>query len=367
MSNLFKIISLGFFLTVFVVQISAQQKVPDNAIFSKAEDYLNALVQQGQFSGSVLIARDGDVILKKGYGLANLEHRIFNTPQTKFRIASITKEFTATAILMLQERGKLDVQDSICKYVADCPAAWQPVTLHHLMNHTSGISEFYKVFPDIDSYRRTPTTIAQTVERARTVSPAFKPGEKVGYSSLGFMLLGHVIEKTSGKTYEEFLKENIFEPLKMTHTGLEHQKMIVMHRAAGYTRDKDGSLINAPYYDLSYISAAGGLYSTTEDLYLWEQAYYTEKLLKQKSLTAMFTPGLEDFGYGWDILRKYNRQLIRADGRSFGFSTSLTRYTADKVTVIVLSNIETAGAHKIADNLGAIIFGEKVEMPAAGK
>ncbi len=345
----------------------AQNKIPDQTIVSKADDYLKPLVKEGRFSGSVLLARGDKVILSKGYGMANLEYGIPNTPQTRFRIASLTKEFTATAIMMLQESGKLDAQDSICKYVPECPAAWEPVKLYHLMNHTSGIPEFYKVFPDIDAYRRTPTTIARTLERARTVSPASTPGEKVSYSSLGFMLLGYVIEKTSGKAYEDFLKENIFEPLKMKHTGLEQQKRITMQRAAGYARDKDGTLINAPYYDLSYISAAGGLYSTIEDLYLFDQALYTEKILKQKTLAAMFTPGLENFGYAWDSLQQFDRRLIRADGRSFGFSTSMMRYPSDQVTVIVLSNIETAGADKIADALGAIIFGQKYEPPAQKK
>jgi CubicO group peptidase (beta-lactamase class C family) len=348
--------------------VFAQTRVPDKAIVSKADDYINALVRQERFSGAVLLARDGQVLLRKGYGLANREHGIANTPQTKFRLASLTKEFTATAIMMLQERGALGVHDSICKYVPECPATWQPVTLHHLMNHTSGIPEFYKSFPDIDSFRRKPTTLAEVVERARQLSvPAFKPGEKVSYSSLGFMLLGYVIEKASGESYEDFLRKNILAPLSMSNTGLEHQKVILKQRAAGYARDKDQSLINAPYYDLSYISAAGGLYSTVEDLYLWDQAFYTEKLLKKASLATMFTSGLENFAYAWDSLRQYNRPFIRADGRSFGFSNSLARYPDDKVTVIVLSNIETAGADKIADNLAAIIFGEKYEDPALNK
>lgn len=345
----------------------SQVRLPNKTVVSQADEYVDNLVRQEQFSGAVLLARDGKVILNKGYGLANREHGITNTPQTRFRIASITKEFTATAIMMLQERGRLDVRDSICKYVPECPASWQPITLHHLLNHTSGIPEFYQVFPDIDNIRRTPTTIVKTMERARTASPLFKPGEKVAYSSQGYMLLGYVIEKASGESYEDFVRKNILEPLKMNSTGVEHQKMIVKQRAAGYTRDKDKSLINAPLYDLSYISAAGGLYSTTEDLYLWEQALHTQKLLKQSSLTEMFKPGLENFGYAWEMVRLYNHQLIRADGRSFGFSTSLVRFPDDKVTVIVLSNIETAGAHKIADALAAIIFGEKYEDPTLKK
>lgn len=338
----------------------AQNVVSESTVVSNADKYLGALYGQGQFSGSVLVARHGKVLLSKGYGAANLEYGILNTPQTKFLLASLTKEFTATAIMMLQERGQLNVSDSICKYVPECPAAWQPITLHHLLNHSSGIPEFSK-FPDIDCYRRKSTTIAETVERAKIIVPVFKPGEKFGYSSLGYVLLGHVIEKVSGKSYETFLEDNIFEPLGMKDTGLLHPKMLIKHRAAGYAREKDGSLRNAPFYELDYISAAGGLYSTVGDLYLFDQALYTGKLLKPETLAAMFKPGIENTGYAWEIYRQFNRQLVRADGRSWGFSNSLTRYPADKVTVIVLSNIESAGAHKIADNLGAIVFGERYD------
>jgi len=140
------------------------------------------------------------------------------------------------------------------------------------------------------------------------------------------------------------------------NTGLYHQKSIIKQRAAGYARAKDGSISNFDYFNLDYIFSAGGLYSTVEDLYLWDQALYTEKLVKQKILNQIFTPGLENFGYGWEILLQKNRRLIRSDGRSFGFSNSIVRYPAEKVTVIVLSNIDTAGASKIADDLSALIF-----------
>lgn len=364
--NYNKILTKCFASLVVVMSLNSYcfaQSVPsESAIISASDKYLNDLYGKGQFGGSVLIARRGRVLLSRGYGSANLEYGMPNTPQTKFLLASITKEFTATAIMMLAERGQLNVGDSICKYVSKCPADWQPVTLHHLLNHTSGIPEFSKL-PDIDCYRRRQTTIAETVERAVSLSPAFMPGEKFGYSSLGYVLLGNVIEKASGKSYWTYLKENIFDPLGMKDTGLVNPRTIIKQRAAGYAREKDGSLRNAPFYELDYISAAGGLYSTIGDLYLFDQALYGGKLLKPETLAAMFKPGLENSGYAWEIYRQSNRQLIRADGRSWGFSNSLVRYPDDKVTVIVLSNIETAGAHKIADNLGAIVFGERYDKP----
>ena len=334
----------------------AQERTPSQSIVSQADKYLNTLAQDGLFSGSVLLAHDGKVLLGRGYGMANLEYGIRNGPQTKFLMASLTKQFTAMAIMMLQERGQLDINDSICKYIAQCPTSWLHVKLQHLLNHTSGITEFGKPQPANDCFRRTPMTTTDAVARARQFVPDFKPGEKFAYSSIAFVLLGYVIEKVSGKSYEDFLRGNIFEPLNMTNTGLYHQKSIIKQRAAGYARAKDGSISNFDYFNLDYIFSAGGLYSTVEDLYLWDQALYTEKLVKQKILNQIFTPGLENFGYGWEILLQKNRRLIRSDGRSFGFSNSIVRYPAEKVTVIVLSNIDTAGASKIADDLSAIIF-----------
>jgi CubicO group peptidase (beta-lactamase class C family) len=358
------------FVSIFIALsnlIYAQPKISDKAAASGAENYLRALVAEERFSGAVLMARNGKVILNKGYGFANREFDVPNTPQTKFRLASVTKLFTATAIMILQQQGKLKISDSICGYISDCPSTWQAVTLKHLLNHTAGITEFGKPPPANDDFRRKPMTTAAVLERAKTFAPDFAPGEKFAYSSQGFLLLGIVIEKVSGKTYENFLRENIFEPLKMNNTGLDHQKAIIKNRAAGYARAKDGSLSNFDYFNLDYLFAAGGLYSTVEDLFLWEQSFYTEKLLKQNFKEEMLTPGLENTGYGWEIFQKFNRRLNRVDGRSFGFSNSMVSYPDEKVCVIVLSNIDTAGAVKIADDLSAFIFGEKPENPVQSK
>ncbi|HEX8247751.1 MAG TPA: serine hydrolase domain-containing protein, partial [Pyrinomonadaceae bacterium] len=310
-----KILSIRFIMTgqilaLLGINIFAQQKIPDKTIALKADEYINERVRQGTYSGAVLIARGGKTILSKGYGAANLEFNAPNTPQTKFRLASLTKQFTATAIMILHERGQLDIEDSVCRYVSPCPDAWQAVTLKHLLNHTSGITEFGKPQPVNDCFRRSPMTVTATLDRARTFAPDFKPGEKFAYSSQAFNILGAIVEKVSGKTYENFLKENIFAPLGMNDTGLDHQKEITRNRAAGYQLTKDGTLRNFDFFNLDYLFAAG-LYSTIEDLYLWEQAFYTEKLVKQTTIAKIFTPGLENFGYGWEIFPKFNRTLNR--------------------------------------------------------
>lgn len=359
------IFALACFL--FVHSDFAQKKISDKQTASEADKYLSELTQLGRFGGAVLIARSGKIILNKGYGMANLEHGVPNSSQTKFRLASMTKAFTATAIMMLAERGKLNIQDSICKYIAQCPASWQTVTIRQLLNHTSGITEFGKPPPADDCFRRTPMTTAATLERAKQFKPDFSPGEKFAYSSIGYVLLGHIIEKASGTSYEGFLKENILAPLGMKNTGIDRQKEIIKERAIGYRRAKDGSLSNFEYFNLDYLFAAGNLYSTVEDLYLWGRAFDGERLLKGKTLETVFTPGLENSGYGWEIFERGKRRFIRSDGRSFGFTNSMTRYPAEKVLVVVLSNIDTTEAGKISDALAAIVFGEKYENPIQKK
>ncbi len=204
----------------------AQTSPSTEELVTKADEYINALVRLNRFSGTVLVSRGGQVLLSKGYGLATEEQDTPNTPQTKFRLGSVSKQFNAMVILLLQERGKLSVQDSVCKYVPECPAAWQPVTIHQLLTHTSGIPS-YTEFPDNDEYERKPMTISATIERFKNKLLEFKPGERFHYSNSGYALLGYIVERASGKPYEEFLQENIFEPLHMLNSGYDHPQTIL--------------------------------------------------------------------------------------------------------------------------------------------
>ena len=343
-------------LLALSVAARAQDPLP------KLDEYAQAAARTEHFSGAVLVARDGKVLLSKGYGMADVENNLPNTPETKFRLGSLTKQFTAAAVLLLQERGKLSVQDSVCKYVAPCPEAWQPVTIHHLLSHTGGVPNFTS-FPDYARTKSEPTTVEATIGRFRDRPLDFRPGEGWRYSNSGYVLLGHVVEKTSGKSYESFLRENIFEPLKMTSTGYDHADEIVKRRARGYAPGPDGGVINAYYIDMSIPFAAGGLYSTVGDLYLWDQALYTEKLLKKSSLDAMFTAVRNDYGYGYGVNKLFNRLRATHGGGIEGFSTNIQRFPDDRVTIIVLSNYEAARSGPIARDLAAITFGEKYELP----
>jgi CubicO group peptidase (beta-lactamase class C family) len=348
-------------LLLFTAIARAQDPTP------KFDEYMNALSGQGRFTGSVLVARDGKVIFSKGYGLANVEFDVANTPQTKFRLGSITKQFTAAAILLLQERGKLSVQDPICKYVDNCPAAWSEVTIHHLLSHTGGLPNFTS-FPDYQPKMMMPVTLPEMIARFKDKPLDFKPGEKWNYSNSGYFLLGFIIEKAAGESYESFLQKNIFEPLKLTNTGYDHHDTILKKRATGYSLVK-GKMVNSAYLNMTQPYSAGSLYSTVEDLFLWNEALHSDKLLSAKSRELMTTPVKNDYGYGLGVQGKSGHKMVSHGGGINGFSTFIARYPDEKVTVVVLRNADygSPGPGQISSALAAIAFGEKYEIPAVPK
>ena len=320
----------------------------------KLDNYLKEITSRGEFSGSVLIARNGKIILSKGYGLANIEHDIPNTPQTKFLIGSLTKQFTAMAVIILAEKGKLSLEDHLCKYVSACPEAWQPITIRQLLNHSSGIVDLVRL-PEFGETITLPTTLERTIERLKKEPLQFIPGEKAEYGNSGYLLAAFIIEKVSGRSYEDFLQENIYEPLAMKDSGYAHNETILKNRASGYAR-KNNILVNASYIDMSIPIGAGSQYSTVEDLFRWDQALYTEKLVSKKYLAEMFRPNKGDFGLGWEIGRRFDRKLISHIGDINGFGAYIARYTDDRVLVVVLSNLEGTPVKQINNDLAAIIF-----------
>jgi len=351
---------------------------------SKIDKTLNFLTEREAFTGAVLVARNGEVLFNKGYGLANRDKNLPNTPQTKYRLGSITKQFTAMAILMLQAQNKLNVQDPICRYIPECPETWQDITIHHLLTHTSGIPDFTK-FPDYETTRATPASPLQTIAHFKDKPIDFQPGEKWSYSNSGYILLGYIIEQASGQSYETFLHQNIFEPVQMKNTGYDHNDGSL---ATGYTGSYD-HWEKADYMDMTIPYAAGGLYSTVEDLYRWDQILYTEQLIPRGLLNLMFTsyakiPGADlSYGYGWFVGKMNNHQVIsHGDGilnsaaasRSYtsesgngpqgnndieGFATEIRRYTDDKVTIIILSNRDTTNVGTISDQIAKAILEEQ--------
>lgn len=359
--------------SLFVFQTaSAQNAVAPSArkIVEKVDEYMKSAVEVERFSGSILIARDGQPIVNKSYGMANVELDVPNKPKTVFRLASITKQFTATAIMMLQERGKLDVSDSFCKYLTECPEAWQQITIRQLLTMTSGISGVTAM--ELGPLRGLPVPWDQWLEATGKKPLDFTPGEKFTYSNSGYTLLGFIIERVSGKSYGEFLQENIFTPLGMKQTGYEDPLRIVKNRATGYRYLPGEPIANVPYAEMIRLYAAGGIYSTTEDLLLWDKALYTDKLLSRKSIDEMFTPFKDmypgkSYAYGWWTSQKFGRTEMAHGGNLAGFITYIARFPSDRVTVIVLSNNGRGSSGKISSVLSAIVFGAKYEIPKERK
>lgn len=350
------------FVSSAAAQNSAAASSPSaEQITAKVDEYMNAAVKVDGFSGSILVARDGKPIVSRGYAMANIELGVPNSPETVFRLGSVTKQFTALAIMMLAERGKLNVNDSACKYLADCPAAWQPITIKNLLTHTSGIAN-YTDFPDFAKTTILPTTNTGMIAALRDKPLDFTPGEKFNYSNSGYFLLGAIIERVSGKPYADFLQENIFAPLGMKQTGYDVSARIIKNRAAGYVR-QSGEFLNASYMDMTVPGAAGALYSTVGDLLAWDQALYTEKLVSRKTLDEIFTPFKNGYGYGWGIGKQFEHREISHGGGIYGFATEIARFPDDKLTLVVLSNVQGAPAGRVAHDLAAIVFGAKYEIP----
>jgi CubicO group peptidase (beta-lactamase class C family) len=318
-----------------------------------------------QFMGSVLVARGGDVLLSKGYGSADLEWDIPNAPDTKFRLGSLTKQFTAASILLLAERGKLNLQDPVKKYLPDAPPAWDKITIFHLLTHTSGIPNFTS-FPDYRKLEPFPTTAEQLVARFRDKPLEFDPGEKWNYSNSGYVLLGYLIEKITGDSYQKFISENIFAPLGMKDSGYDSNAAILPHRASGYSRGP-GGLENASYINMTVPLSAGGLYSTTQDPLKWEQGLFGGKVLQPASLQKMVTPFKNDYAFGLLVETRRGHKVIDHNGGIEGFSTELDYYPDDQLTVAVLSNLNGPAPGQIAAQLAAVAHGENVTLQTERK
>ena len=332
---------------------------------SRMDRIIQSHVDSKQFMGSVLVAQGGKVLLNKGYGSANLEWDIPDSPQTKFRLGSLTKQFTAAAILLLEERGKLRTDDLVAKYLPDAPASWAKITLANLLTHTSGIPNFTS-FPDYSTTEATPTTPEQLVARFRDKPLNFQPGEKWEYSNSGYVLLGYLLEKISGQRYQDFVRDNLFAPLGMTESGYDSRAVIILHRAAGYSPGANGP-VNAGYIDMSIPFSAGALYSTTEDLWRWEQGLFGGKVLTTASLKKMTTPFKNDYAYGLAVRTTHGYTVLEHGGGIEGFNTQLAYDPDGKLAVIVLGNLNGAAPGEIAGQLMSLLHGEKVVLPSERK
>ncbi len=338
----------------------------------KIEKLVQAYHNLQQFSGTVLVAEKGSVIFKKGFGMANQEWGIPHKPDTKFRLGSITKQFTALLILQLVEEGKIDLQGKLSNYLAYYRKdTGEKVTIHHLLTHTSGIPS-YTGLPNFTEVVRDPFAVDDFVQKYCSGDLEFEPGSKYVYNNSGYFLLGAIIEKVSGKTYEERLKEKIFVPLGMKNSGYDHYNTIIANRATGYDKTFDG-YENSPYLDMSLPYAAGSLYSTVEDLYLWDQALYTERLLSKRMKELYFKPhfstGPGSYAYGWAIgtrtlpESKTKLNVIAHGGGINGFNTLIERLVDNHDLIVLLNNTPGANLGAMSEAIIRILYDKPYELP----
>ena len=300
-----------------------------------------------------------------------MEWSIPNTPGTKFRLGSITKQFTATLILQLVEQGKIKLDGKLSDYLPDYRKdTGAKVTIHNLLSHTSGVPSYTSLPGFFSNVSRNPFAVDDFIKKYASGDLEFEPGTKFVYSNSGYFLLGAIIEKVTGKPYEQVLKENIFDPLGMKDSGYDHWETILSKRAIGYTQTPRG-YETAPYLDMSIPYAAGSLYSTVEDLYLWDQALYGEKILSAKSKELMFRPNLNNYGYGFVMTKatlapptKLAVPVIQHNGGINGFSTTIVRMVDDKRLIVLLDNAEHGQyLDKIALGLMSILYDQPYDAP----
>jgi CubicO group peptidase (beta-lactamase class C family) len=312
-------------------------------------DGIDALVKsfeaRERFSGVVLVARDGEVLFRKACGQANREWEVANTVDTKYRIGSITKQFTAFLIMQLVEQGKVELAGTLVRYLPYYrPDTGSKITVHHLLTHTSGLPMFSR--NPLPEERLGPYPVREFVERYCSDDLGFEPGTSFQYSNCGYFILGAIIESVTGKTYEACLDEMIFKPAGMVNTGYDHPERILPKRASGYGID-NGVLFNARYQNMSIPFAAGALYSTVDDFLLWDKALRSEKLLSKKLTAAMLSPHVagENYGYGWYVEQDRTTDPAKPvtvcshGGGITQFNNLVVRRLEERVLIVIFSNV----------------------------
>lgn len=324
-----------------------------SAMNQEVDSYLRAK----NFQGTVLIAKQGKILFSQGYGLANAEHYIPNSPKTVFRLGSITKQFTAVAILQLQEQNKLNVNDPISKYLPDYPRG-NKITIRHLLTHASGIPNITK-FTNLSEIERQPSTPDAVMAYFKALPLEFTPGTECKYSDSGYIVLGAIIEAVTAAPYEKYVQEHFFSPLGMKATYFDHNQSVIPNRASGYGLDAKGTVVNAEFIEMSFPHAAGSLASTVEDLYIWDRALTGDKLLSKQSRNQLFqvqaSSEVNQISYGYGLFIDDKRHTIGHMGSIEGFRAALYRHLDDDVTLIILSNREDTQAVALEQQLSSII------------
>ncbi len=332
--------SVIIFITLIIsINLQGQEKSKIPGL----DDYISNIfknLQVGTMPGaSVLVSQNGDIVYQKGFGYADIEKKIPVTPDTKFKIGSISKQFTAAAILKLQEEGKIKIEDKLSKYIPDFPRG-NEVTIYQLLTHTSGIHSFeYKQNFEMTK-PITPKALLDSIEK---LPYDFIPGERYQYNNSGYFILGYIVAQLSGKTLSEYLNETFFKPLGMNNTGIYQTNIVLNNEAQGYSMNGE-AVKKADFQEMSWTLGVGSIYSTTKDLYKWNEAVFNGKVLSDATLKVAFkqavinSGGMVDYGFGWFLSTNRGLKFIQHSGVSSGFYSYLERQPENKLTICVLCN-----------------------------
>lgn len=343
----------------------AQPPGDEAALNARLDQIADSYTPKNAFMGTVLVVQGDHVLLDKGFGMASLEWQVPNSPDTKFRLGSLTKQFTATLILMLEQEGKLNLNDPVSKYLSNAPPAWAKITLANLLSHTSGIPSFtgFKEFP---AWSMSPHTPEEEIAFFRDKPLDFEPGTKFDYSNSNYIVLGDIVEKVSGRKYGDLLRERIFDPLGMKDTGLDKDELVLPKRAEGYRPGPHGPEV-ARSESMTIPWSAGALYSTTGDLLKWERGLFGGKVLNADSLKLMTTPGKGDYGFGVFIQNRDGMRIVSHGGGIEGFNTDLAYAPEKQIAVVVLSNVNGGAPGSMGDQLMDTVLGKPVVLASERK
>jgi CubicO group peptidase (beta-lactamase class C family) len=329
----------------------------------KINELVTAYARQYKFNGTVLVVNKGKVVFSKGYGFKNVQDSTYNDVNTIYQLGSVTKQFTAAIILQLQEQKKLSVQDKLSKYFPDYPQG-DKITIENLLTHTSGIFNYTNNREFMSSGAATkPSTEEKMVALFKDQPLDFEPGSKWSYSNSGYSLLGYIIEKVTGQPYEWVVRERIFNPLHMTHSGFDFTHLASRDKAQGYTTYTETLRLPGAIVDSSVSYAAGAIYSTVNDLWEWHKGLMANKIIKAASQDKAYTPFRNHYGYGWAIDSVLGKRILSHGGGIFGFNTNIARITADDVCVVLLANMNTGALDNINKGVLSILYNQPYEVP----
>lgn len=341
-------------------QAQAQATVPD-----RMARVAQSMADRGLFSGAVLVARGDEVLLNRAYGKASLVWDIDNQPGHRFLLASVSKQFTAAAVLRLADQGRLQLTDPLQQHLPDLPEAWRAITVQQLLTHTSGIPNY----TEADNFGVTKTQRATPLELLapmRALPLDFAPGSKMHYSNSGYLLLGLLIEQLSGQSYADFMQAQVFNPLGMADSGMARSDMTIEHLVSGHVREGH-TLRPANFTDLSVPYAAGALYGTTGDLLKWQRGLYGGQVISPASLQAMTTPAHEDHALGLVVGHRGAQPYYWHSGSIDGFSTFLQYEPQQKLSFAALANEQNAGPQLLVRRLSILARGGQVVLPEERK